>query len=125
MLRHCIISSVLSHHSKNLKLWTDQCYSSVLLGKTKYSTPLRSEGGPTQKIKRGEALILLGFLLLYICILPLGPPYVNWARQDGCLFYLRPSLGSWDLPLFYFCWLFPSLSFSHHHFGLLFPFLTT
>ena len=32
---------------------------------------------------------------------------------------------SFDLPLFYFHGLFPSLSFSHHHFGLLFPILTT
>ena len=29
-----------------------------------------------------------------------------------------------DLPLFYFLGLFPSLSFSHHHLGLLFPILT-
>ena len=30
---------------------------------------------------------------------------------------------SFDLPLFYFRGLFPSLSFSHRHFGLLFPIL--
>ena len=35
---------------------------------------------------------------------------------------LGPSL---DLPLFYFRGLFPSLSFSHRHSGLLFPILTT
>ena len=35
---------------------------------------------------------------------------------------LRPFF---DLPLFYFCGLFPSLSFSHLHFGLLFPILST
>ena len=29
-------------------------------------------------------------------------PYVNWASQEGCLFYLRSSLWSSDLPLFYF-----------------------
>ena len=39
---------------------------------------------------------------------------------------LTPVLGpSFDLPLFYFRGLFPSLSFSHRHFGLLFPILTT
>ena len=77
---------VVSHHNKNLKQQMDQCYSSVLLGKTKDSTPSRSEGRPTQKMKRKEASILY---------------------------------------FFYFCRLSPSLSFSHCHFGLLFPILTT
>ena len=103
----------------------DQCYSSDFLGKTNDSTHSRSEGGQTQKTKKREAQILLSFLLLYICLLPPNLYYVNWASQEGCLFYLRSSLWSLDLPLFYFHRLFPSLSFSHHHFGLLFPILTT
>ena len=62
----------------------------------------------------------------YMFSLPLGLPYVNWASQECCLFYLRSSLqSSFDLPLFYFRGLFLSLSFSHCHFGLLFPILTT
>ena len=44
---------------------------------------------------------------------PLGLPYVNWASQECCLLYLKSSLQSSDLPLFYFRGLFPSLSFSH------------
>ena len=33
---------------------------------------------------------------LFICFfLPLGLPYVNWASQECCLFYLRASLQSW------------------------------
>ena len=55
----------------------------------------------------------------------LSLPYVNWASQECCLFYLRPSLLSLDLLLFYFRRFFPSLSFSHCHSGLLFPILTT
>ena len=63
---------------------------------------------------------------LFICFfLPLGLPYVNWASQEGCMFYLRSSLWSLDLPLLHFRGLFPSLSFSHCHSGLLFPILTT
>ena len=58
-------------------------------------------------------------------LLPLGLPCVNWASQECCLFYLRSSLQPVDLPLFYFYMLFPSLFFSHHHSGLLFPILTT
>ena len=34
--------------------------------------------------------------------LSLGLSYVNWAGQDCFLFYLRFSLRSLDLPLFYF-----------------------
>ena len=60
------------------------------------------------------------FWLLFLYVfLSLGLYYVNWASQECCLFYLRSSLWSSDLPLFYFCGLFPSLSFSHGHFGLL------
>ena len=49
--------------------------------------------------------------LFLFLLLPLGLPYVNWASQECCLFYLRSSLQSLDLPLFYFCRLFRSLSF--------------
>ena len=35
----------------------------------------------------------------YVFFLPLGLPYVNWASQECCLFYLRSSLRSSDLPL--------------------------
>ena len=33
----------------------------------------------------------------YMFFPPLGLPYVNWASQDCCLFYLRSSLWSSDL----------------------------
>ena len=107
---------------------TALCYSSVLFRKQQGNTSLRHEGMPTQKTRREErdreerppAL-----QLLFLCFfpLPLGLPYVNWAGQEYCLFYLRSSLWSLYPPLFYFCGLFPSLSFSHHHSGLLFPML--
>ena len=61
---------------------------------------------------------------LFTFFLPLSL-YVNWASQECFLFYLRSSLQSSDLPLFYFHRFFPSLSFSHRHSGLLFPILTT
>ena len=50
-------------------------------------------------------------------LLPLDLPCVSWASQECCLFSLRSSLWSSDLPLFYFCRLFPSLSVSHCHSG--------
>ena len=68
-----------------------------------------------------------GFSFYMFFLLPLGLPYVNWASQECCSFYLRSSLQSSDLPLFYFCGFSPSLSFSHHHFvvGFFFFFLAT
>ena len=72
----------------------------------------------------GERESWLWLLYLYV-FLSLGLSYVNWASQECCLFYLRSSLWSSDLLLFYVRRLFPSLSFSHRHFGLLFPILPT
>ena len=57
--------------------------------------------------------------------LPLSLPYVNWASQESCLFHLRFSLRSSELPLFYlfyFWGIFPSLSFSQHYSGPFFFF---
>ena len=141
MLGEFVIFLVLSHHNKNLKWWTDQCYSPVkfpwvdqcylsvlqfsFMRKNKGSTPLRSEGRPTQKTERREAPGSILTPLFMFFLLPLSLPYVNWASQEGCLFYLRSSLQSSDLLLFYSCGLFSSLCFSHHHSGLLFPILTT
>ena len=39
MLGEFAISLVLSHHSKNLKCWTDKCYSSVLFDKQRKIPP--------------------------------------------------------------------------------------
>ena len=72
-----------------------------------------------QRLEERESL---RFLFLYVS-LSLGLSCVNWASRECCLFYLRFSLWSSDLPLFYFCRLFPSRSFSHRHSGLLFPIL--
>ena len=55
--------------------------------------------------------------LLFLCFfLPLGLPYVNCASQECCLFYLRSSLWSSDLPLFYFHGLFPWIPFSYSNY---------
>ena len=76
-----------------------------------------------EKESRGVGERPLALWLLFLCFfLPLGLPYVNWASQKCCLFCLRSSLWSLDLPLFYFHRLFPFLSFSHRHSGLLFSY---
>ena len=61
---------------------------------------------------------------LFLCFFLPDLPCVNWASQECPLFCRRSSLWSSDLPLFYFHGLFPSLSFSLCHSGLLFPILT-
>ena len=146
MLRECVISSFLSHRNKNLKRWMDQryspgldqyysswmghCYSSELqlsfIEKVKENTSSRHEGMLTQNMRREErSRPNFGSSFYMFFLLPLGLPCVNFASQECCLFYLRSSLRSSDLPLFYFPRFFPSLSFSPCHFGFLFPILTT
>ena len=113
LLGECVISPVLSHYSKNLKRRMNQCYSSVLqlsfIWQAKENISLRHEGKPTQETQRKEEPSLnFGFSFYVFFLLPLDLPYVNWASQECCLFYLRSSLQSSDLLLFYFPGLFPS-----------------
>ena len=118
-----VISSVLSRCIKNLKKTYGPVLQLSFIWQAKISTSLRHEVRPTGKTRREERT-LAQFWLLFLCVflLPLSLPCVNWASQEGCLFHLRFLLQSSDLPLFYFCGLLPSLSFSHHHSGLLFLF---
>ena len=100
----------------------DQCYSSVtaqFYSTSKGSTPSRYEGGliPKERLSLGSSFYIF-------CLLPPSLPCVTWASQEGCLFYLSFSFQSSDFLLFHLHELFP-FSFSHHHFGLLFPILTT
>ena len=106
-----VISSVLSHCSKNLKWWTDQCYSSILFGKQRkiHTWSLRT-GRPKRSEERSPGLILAP-LFIFFFLLPLSLSYINLASQEGCLFHLRFSLQSLDLPLFYFHGLFPFFAF--------------
>ena len=46
----------------------------------------------------------------FMFFLPLGLPYVNWASQECCLFYLRSSFQSSDLPLTFLCSIFAGFS---------------
>ena len=86
------------------------------------------QGNRREREREGKAgerpLALLAPLSMFFSPPP-GLPYVKWASQECCLFYLRSSLQFLDFPLFYFHGLFPFLSFSHHHSGLLFPILIT
>ena len=109
----CVIFSVLSCHSKNLKQRTDQCYISVLqlsfIWQAKENTSLRHEGRPNQKTRREGLNFGSSFYTFF------SPPpsllYVKWASQEGGLFHLRFLLQSLDLSLFYCHGLFPFFVF--------------
>ena len=45
-----------------------------------------------------ERDLTLWLFFLYVFSSPLGLPYINWASQECCLFHLRSSLRSSDLP---------------------------
>ena len=66
----------------------------------------REEGGRERKREHASALAPP-----FICFfLPLGLTYENWASQGCCLFYLKSSLQSLDLPLTFLCSIFTGFS---------------
>ena len=94
------MSSVLSSPNKNLKRWTDQCYSpqtdqyysSVLqlsfIQKVKENTSSRHKGMPTQKTRREERPpVQLWLLFFYVFPPPAGPALCKLG-QPGVLFVL-------------------------------------
>ena len=90
--------------------WKDHCYGSVLFRKQrKYILEAWGWADPKDSKRKKAAGPILAPLLIYFFLLFISLPYVNCASQKGCLFYLRSSLRSSDLPLFYFCGLFPCL----------------
>ena len=122
MMEEYVVSSVLSRHSKDLK-WRASVRTQLQLSfiwQAKDSTLLRNE----DRLHMKREVAHLGSSFYTSCLLPLSLPYVKWARQEGSLFLLRFSFPSW----IFFCSTVMgfslSLSFSHCHFGLLFPVLT-
>ena len=98
----------------------DQCCSSFtaqfyLASKGKYI--VKAWGQVHQKRERASFWLLFPYAVFSSPSLPC----VSRASQEGCLFHLRLSFQSSDLPLFYFGGLSP-LSFSHLYIGLLFSY---
>ena len=102
LLGECVNSLVLSRRSKILKQWTDRCYSSISFRKQRKIHPRGMRTGwPKRQDRRGLQLDF-GSSFYVFFLLCLSLRCVNWASQEGCLFYLMSS----DLPLFYFHGLF-------------------
>ena len=118
----CIISSVLSCCSKHLRQWTSVTAWLQLsfIWQAKDSTTSMPEGRLTPK-ERPQSVLASSFYSFVSSLLSL--PCAYWASQEkGMIFHLKFSLQSVGFLLFHFHRLFP---FSHQHFGLLFPILTT
>ena len=80
-----VISSVLSRCSKDLK-WQTSVIALLQLSfiqQAKDSTPLRHEGGLTQK-ERPQSVLASSFYSFVSSLLSL--PYANWASQEGDMF---------------------------------------
>ena len=105
--------------------WADQFY---LENKGK-----RARAREREHVLTGEGRPALWLLFFCVFSPTSGPACVNWLAESLCnllsvlpevvtrVLGVRPSS---LLPLFYFCGLFPALSFSHCHSGLRFPMLT-
>ena len=80
-----VIPSVLSRCSKDLK-WQTSVIALLQLSfiqQAKDSTPLRHEGGLTQK-ERPQSVLASSFYSFVSSLLSL--PYANWASQEGSVF---------------------------------------
>ena len=89
---------------QKFEMMVDQCYSSVLL--TSKGKGVRAGWLKRHKEKRSTPhppdLDQFWLLFLYVFLLPVSLSYINWASQEGCLFFPRSSLQSSDLSLFCF-----------------------
>ena len=70
-----------------------------LESKGKYILEARGRADPKDRKRREAPSPILAPLFICFFLPPLSLLYVNWASQEGCLFYLRFSLWSSDLPL--------------------------
>ena len=111
-LGECVISSVLSHRSKNLKWLTSVTAWLQLsfIGKTKDSTPLSCEGRLPPK-ERPQSILASSFYVFVSSPPWAYPMHIGLAKKGVCLFHLSFSLCSVHFLLFCFCRLFPFFVF--------------
>ena len=123
-----VSSSDLSHCSKDLIWWTSVTallQLSFIWQKKRIVHPQGVRTGQPQRRSSASVLLASSFYA-FVSSPTLSLSYANWPGQEGGVFVSTKVLtrGSMDFLLFHFHGLF-FLSFSHCHFGLLFPILTT
>ena len=119
----CVISSVLSHHSKDLKQWTSVTAWLQLsfIHKQRRVHPRGMRAGWPNRW--GLSQFWLPLSVRFVSS-PLSLPYTNFASQEGGVF-VSPEVLTLVHGFSFVSFFFLSLSFSHHEFGLRFPILTT
>ena len=88
------------------------CFTAQFYLESKGKYILKTWGWANPKDMKGREAPCSTLAPLFMCffLLLLSLPYVNWATQEGCLFYLRSSL--WSRPSFVlFSWAFPFFVF--------------
>ena len=109
----------------------NQCYSSVLFRRQQENPSSKHEGMPTQRLEQKRVEECTGegeserksirtqerksekapwLLLLQVCSSTWACPMQIGLSQECCLFYLRSSLWSSDLPLTFLCSIFAGFS---------------
>ena len=96
--------------SKNLRRWTDQCYSSVLFGKQRKIHPRGLSVGQPKDAKRRVRLNFGSSFYMLFFSSCLSLPYINWASEErrasseGLTAVFGPSfvLFSWAFSFFVF-----------------------
>ena len=106
MLGKCVISSVLSCHSKDLK-WCTRVTAQFYSAKQRKVHPWGMRAGWPQRQGVNPS-----WLPLFICFVssPLSLPYANWASQEGGMFCFTWS--SHYGPRIFFCSIFVGFSLS-------------
>jgi len=99
-----VLSSILSKIRSNG--WTSVTAQFYFASKRKYFLKVWGWADPKDMKRREAHGSILAPVFIWFFLLLLSLPCVNWAIQEGCLFYLSFSVWSSDLPLFYFCGLF-------------------
>ena len=105
----CVISSVLSHHNKNLK-WHPASVTAQFCLESKENCNLEMWGHADPKDTERRQAPQLNFWLPFLCffLLPLSLPYVNWGNQEAVCFTWGPDHSS---PQTFLCSV--SAGFSH------------
>ena len=108
----------------------DQCYSSVTVQSFIRQVKVHPQGvraGWPQR--RGLNPTWLRLFIHFASFLLSLPVQIGLAKKGACSFHLKFSLQIFSALWISFCSIFvgfsPSSSFSHHHFGLFLPILTT
>ena len=125
LLDECVISSVPSHHNKDSKWQTSvTAWLQLSFIEQRIVYPRAVRVGQPQRIGLSPSWLPPFVYLSPPCLEP-ALCELGWPKRRGVYFTWSSHSGPWVFFCSVFVGFFLSLSFSHWHFGLLFPILTT